>query len=149
MTCNFSPLRNLLVSLGVLTGFAASSAVFAMVWQSHGGYPIVTTISYSAAATWALAALVVLGFALSALGTFCACASGMAACASACSSIRPVLLTLLGCLAALIGGCLVEAGDWADLGSAIWIGITLAASGATVLIGTVGFYGSKLSSCQG
>ena len=147
--CDFTSLRNLLISLGVLSGLAASSAVFAMVWQSHGGYPIVTTISYSAAATWALAALIVLGFALSALGTFCACASKVAACASACSSIRPVLLTLLGCLVALVAGCLVEAGDWADLGWALWVGIILAASGATVLTGTVGFYGSKLGSCQG
>src|SRR5262245_29274325 len=94
--CNFIPVRNWLITLGILVGFAATSAIFAMLWQRHGGLPIVTTISYAAASTWALAALGALYATTSALTMFCNCAGRVAACASACASIRPLLTALMG-----------------------------------------------------
>jgi hypothetical protein len=147
--CNFIPLRNFLISLGILAGFAATSAMFAMLWQKNGGFPLVTTISFSAAATWALSALMVLYFTMSALTTFCTCAARVAACAAACSAIRPLLLTLTGLLVALFAGCTVEAGDWTGLDWEIWGGLILASSGTLVIIGTIAYYGASLGRCQG
>jgi len=147
--CNFIPLRNLLIALGILAGFAASSAMFALMWERFGGFPLVTAISYTAAATWAFAALVVLAFAMSALTTFCTCASAIPACAAACASEGPYLRTLLGFLVALAAVCGVLAGDLLELGWPLRLGVVVAAVGVTGIMVMIGLYASRLGACQG
>jgi hypothetical protein len=145
--CNFIPVRNWLITLGILAGFAGTSAVFAMLWQKNGGFPLVTTISYSAAATWAAGALTAWYFTTSALTTFCTCAGRVSACAAACASLRIFLTILMIDLYALCGLCAVEAGDWAGLEWYLWPPIILAASAALMVTGMVGFYGNALRTC--
>jgi hypothetical protein len=145
--CNFIPVRNWLIALGIFAGFAASSAYFAMIWQKSGGFPIVTSISYSAAGSWAVSALITMAFTFGALATFCTCAAAVPACAAACTAIRTALTALMVALIALIAGCIVGAADWADLGEYIFIWVSLAASAVAIAMGTVAFYGSRLGSC--
>jgi hypothetical protein len=146
--CNYIPVRNLLIALGILGGLAVSSTVFALWWERFGGYPLVTAISYSAASSWALAAAVVLGFALNALTTFCTCAAGIPACAAACGSMTTLLRSLLGLLFALFALCAILAGDFLELGFALRLAAMVALSTASVLLVSMGIYSSRLGACQ-
>ena len=147
--CNFIPVRNLLIALGILAVLAGSSAIFALMWERFSGYPPVTVISYSAAASWAIAAFVLYTFALDALTTFCNCAAAIPACAAVCSfltalvRIQGVLLLALFALSAVLAGDILEL-EW-PLRVAV-----LAAAGAVVTLTVyIGIWGSKLGACQG
>ena len=145
--CNFIPVRNWLIALGIFVGFAVSSAYFAMLWQKSGGFPLVTTISYSATGTWCASALITAAFTFGALASFCTCAAAVPACAAGCTSIRTALTALTVALVVLMVGCIVAAGDWADVGEYLWIWVSLAASTAAIAMGTVAYFGSRLGSC--
>lgn len=146
--CNFIPVRNLLIAVGILGGFAVTSLLFALMWERFGGLPLVTAISYSAASTWALSTAILLGFALNALGTFCTCAAAIPACAAACGSMTTLLRSLLGLMFALFAACAVLAGDFLELGFALRFAAIFAMATASVLLVTMGIYASRLGSCQ-
>jgi hypothetical protein len=148
--CNFIPLRDALTALGILAGLAATSAVFAFLWASHGGIPFVTTISFSMAATWCLAALITLYFAMKALTTFCNCASKVTACAMACSVVRPALFALIAALTVTLALCFVAAGDPTAVyeSTGAIVGLLVAACAILGIVGLMGIYASRLSSCQ-
>jgi hypothetical protein len=147
--CNFIPVRNLLISLGILASLAGSSAIFALMWERFGGYPPVTVISYAAASSWAIAAFVVYTFALDALTTFCTCAAAVPACSAACSFLTPLLRMLSVFLFALFALCAVLSGDILQLGWPLRAAVAVAAVAVLVLTGMVGIWASKLGACQG
>jgi hypothetical protein len=147
--CNFIPVRNLLIAVGIIGGFAVTSVVFALMWERFGGLPLVTSISYSAASSWALATAVLLGFALNALTTFCTCAAAVPACTADCSSMATLLRSLLGLMFALFALCAVLAGDILELGFALRFAAMVAMASASVALVTMGIYASRLGSCQG
>lgn len=90
--CSIIALRNRLIALGVLIGWAVSSAWFAYAWS---GYPIVSAVSYGVVMTAALAALVAIGFVITAAVSFCTCVAGVSSCGTACSSITPALYAVI------------------------------------------------------
>jgi hypothetical protein len=147
--CNFIPVRNLLIALGILAGLAASSAIFALMWERFGGYPPVAVISYAAASSWAIAAVVLYMFALNALTTFCTCAAAIPACAAACGFLTAVLRVLGVSLLALFALCAVLSGDILELGWPLRAAMLVAAVTVTVLMVYVGIWASKLGACQG
>jgi len=113
--CDWVAIRNLTITLGILTGFATSSAIFALNWHHwapEGPWNIlVTKISYSAAATWALSALVILGILMAVASSFCSCSASSSACVTFCGFLTAALRTLLGALVGLFALCTVAAAD--------------------------------------
>jgi hypothetical protein len=147
--CNFIPVRNFLITLGILAGFAGSSAIFALMWERFGGYPPVAVISYTAAATWAISAVLVSTFALNALTTFCTCAAAIPACASACGFLTALVRLLSVCLVSLFALCAVLAGDILELGWPLRLAVTAFAAAVVVLTAFVAIWASRLGACQG
>jgi hypothetical protein len=147
--CNFIPVRNFLIALGILAGLAGSSAIFALMWERFGGYPPVAVISYAAASSWAIAAALLCKFALDALTIFCNCAAAIPACASACGFLTALLRILGVLLLALFAVCAVLSGDILELEWPLRLAVLAAAVAVMTLTVTVGIWGSKLGACQG
>jgi hypothetical protein len=147
--CDFTPVRNWLIAVGVLIGGAVSSAMFGWAW-SYAKVPwgaIVSSIGFWAALTWGTAAMAALGFGFKgALDTFCACTASKPICAAACADANAayggLMLALFG-FNALSFGC-------AAYGAPTPLLILLAVSIAAVLAGSIALTlaAAKLSSCQ-
>jgi len=148
--CDFSALSGFLTSLGLFAGFAATSAVFALMWARFGDYPPVVSICFSFAAAWALSAGIMVVLAKSAMTTFCACASRVATCSSACDNLKSLLIALMVSLAILLGTSLAMGAEPLLLSEqpALVVALILSAAATSVGVGLLGYVGSKLSTCQ-
>jgi len=155
MGCDWVAIRNLAITVGILAGFATSSSIFALEWERwapDGPWkPIVSKISWSAAATWALSAMVFLLVMMSTLSSFCSCASRISACAAACASLTVALRLLLAGLIALFALCTAAAFDL-ELGPENVV--FLAAWGAAFVacisgVGAMAIFADAIIRCQG
>jgi hypothetical protein len=151
--CDWVAIRNLTITLGILTGFAASSAVFAINWHrwAPGGpwNTLVTKISFTAAATWALSALVMLGVLMAVAGSFCSCSASIPACATACSLLTASMRTLLGGMIGLFAICTVATADdelWDNINFVA--GLFLVAGVCAAAMASVAIAAALISSCQ-
>jgi len=155
MGCDWVAIRNLAVTVGILTGFATSSAIFVFNWERwapDGPWKtLVSKISWSAASTWALSALVTLAILMATAASFCSCASRIPACAAACASLTVAMRVLMGGLIALFALCTAASADLElDVNNPIFVTAVLAAivvcAGGLV---TLGIYAGDIARCQG
>ena len=151
--CDWVAIRNLAITIGILTGFATTSAIFALNW--HRWAPagpwnnIITKVSFTFTATWAASAAVMVGIMMVFAGSFCSCSAKIPACAAACASLTIAMRALLGLLLALFGLCSVATVDdelW-DNGVFVVGLIALAAACAGAMAG-LGIVAAQIATCQ-
>lgn len=98
--CDFSPVRNWMIALGILIGFAVSSAFFALGW-ANSPWPLllISIISFGIAATGCAVAIGLIRLALDAVELYCKCKGR--ACAGPCSLLPKWMMTIMVGLAGL------------------------------------------------
>jgi hypothetical protein len=138
--CDSSSVRNWLIGLGALTGWAISSAWFAYAWR---GYPIVALISTAITFIACVAAFVALGVTLNMLSTFCSCASGSSLCKEPCDMLQGLIFATIAPLVALIAP--TAQGIIAETSLVI---LYLATAAFASLTAGIAIYYSRLATCQ-
>lgn len=151
--CDWVAIRNLTITLGIFTGFATTSALFALNWHhwAPGGpwNTFVTKISYSAAATWALTASVFVGILMIAASSFCSCSAAISACATFCGLLTIAMRSLLGGMIGLFALCTVAAADdelWDN--PAFMFGLLAAFAVCVTAMATIAITAAEIATCQ-
>ena len=87
--CDFNTLRNLLIALLAMTGWAVSSA-----WYAYGvtGVPIYGAVIWGITVIATIATIAMLFVCLGAAFAFCRCVAGVKACTTACSQLPWAIL---------------------------------------------------------
>lgn len=146
--CNFTPVRNWVIAVGVLLGLAVSSAVFGFV-MSQGKLPwtqIISTISYWAAVTWCTAGGITCFGLNSAVDTYCTCAKDRGTCTKACRDFQLAFWGIASAFLALWVVSMALATGVSDPGSLlVFWGVIIGASlaGIGLVIASI-----SLGSCQ-